>query len=165
MADDELRTADRGAPAIMRVSWDVALAAGLWWPFENAAILSERPAELHVNDRKLFHRGNDPAAVYRDGWRVYAWNGKAVPERWITEPETVPGASSPVSMRLFESTSNRASPSRRQRRGSARGPRRFPKPGLTLWCRARNDLPRALSIPQSRLSRATGPRTRGAGPR
>jgi hypothetical protein len=40
----------------------------------------------------LLHRGDGPAAVYRSGARVYAWQGKAVPERWILHPETVTSA-------------------------------------------------------------------------
>ena len=90
MADDEHRLSDREVPAAVRAAWDVAQAAGLWWPFENAVVFTDRPAELHVNERNLLHREDGPALVYRDGWRVYAWNGKAVPERWITQPESVP---------------------------------------------------------------------------
>ena len=30
--------------------------------------------------------------MFRDRWLVYAWNGKAVPERWILHPETVPAS-------------------------------------------------------------------------
>jgi hypothetical protein len=90
MADDERRVGDREVPPLLSAAWEVARSAGLWWPFENAAVMSERPGELHVNDRKLLHRGDGPATVYRDGWRVYAWNGKAVPERWILEPEKIP---------------------------------------------------------------------------
>ena len=69
---------------------DVARSSGLWWPFQNAVILSERPSELHVNERQLLHRGDGPALVFPDGWAAYAWNGKAGPERWIMEPEAVP---------------------------------------------------------------------------
>src|SRR5688500_17212071 len=90
MADDEHRLSDREVPAAVRAAWDVAQAAGLWWPFENAVVFTDRPAELHVNERNQLHREDGPALVYRDGWRVYAWNGKAVPERWITQPESVP---------------------------------------------------------------------------
>ena len=90
MADDEHRVGDREAPAIMRAAWDIARSSGMWWPFEHAAIMSDRPAELHVNEQKLLHREDGPAVTYRDGWRVYAWNGKAVPERWIMQTESVP---------------------------------------------------------------------------
>ena len=89
MADDEHRVADREPPAIMRAAWDVARSAGMWWGFENAVILSERPAALSVNDQRLLHRDDGPAVLYRDGWRVYAWNGKAVPEKWILQPDDV----------------------------------------------------------------------------
>jgi hypothetical protein len=90
MADDEHRVGDRVAPAIMAAAWDVARSSGMWWPFEHVAVMSERPAEIHVNDKYLLHRADGPAVVYRDGWNVYAWNGKAVPERWIMQPESVP---------------------------------------------------------------------------
>ena len=90
MADDEHLVGAGDAPPIMRAAWEVARSAGMWWPFEHGAILSDRPTELHLNDAKLLERGDGPAAVYPDGRRVYAWNGKAVPERWILEPEKVP---------------------------------------------------------------------------
>jgi len=90
MADDERLAGDRELPAIMHAAAEVARSAGLWWPFEHAAILCERPSELHLNDRHLLHRTDGPAAVFRDGWSVHAWNGKAVPENWIMHPDTVP---------------------------------------------------------------------------
>src|SRR4051812_40960020 len=74
----------------MAAAWEVARSSGMWWPFENVAILSDRPSDIHVNERKLLQRGDGPAATYRDGWLVYAWNGKAVPEKWILQPEAVP---------------------------------------------------------------------------
>jgi len=90
MADDEHRAGDREPPAIMTAAWDVARSAGMWWPFQNAVILSERPAEIHTNDRHLLHRTDGPAVVFRDGSRAFAWNGKAVPEQWIMHPTAVP---------------------------------------------------------------------------
>ena len=90
MADDEARVGNREAPPIMRAAWNVARSSGMWWPFEHVAIMSERPAELHLNDRFLLHRDDGPAAVYGDGWKVFAWNGKAVPERWIMDTAGVP---------------------------------------------------------------------------
>lgn len=89
MADDERQAGDREPPAILAAAWDVARSSGMWWPFENIAMLTERPVELHVDDRKLLHAPDGPAAVYRDGWRVYAWRGMALPERWVLEPETI----------------------------------------------------------------------------
>jgi hypothetical protein len=90
MAFDEHLVGEREPPALMSAAWDVARSAGLWWPFQNVAILSDRPSEIHLNEQRLLQNGDGPAAVYRDGWRVYAWNGKAVPERWIMDPASVP---------------------------------------------------------------------------
>jgi uncharacterized protein DUF6745 len=52
--------------------------------------MSDRPAELHVNQKYLLHRADGPAVVYRDGRNAFAWNGKAVPEKWIMQPDAVP---------------------------------------------------------------------------
>jgi hypothetical protein len=90
MADDEHRADGHEVPGVMAGAIEVARAAGLWWPFEQLVILSERPAVIHVNERHLLHNGDGVAIEYRDGWRVYAWNGKAVPERWIMDPASVP---------------------------------------------------------------------------
>ena len=89
-ADDEHRVGDRVAPPILRAAWDVARSSGLWWPFEHVAVMSDRPAEVHVNERYLLHRDDGPAVVHRDGWNVFAWNGKAVPEKWIMDVGSVP---------------------------------------------------------------------------
>lgn len=100
MADDDERIGNRSAPPFLAATFDVARSAGLWWPFENVVVFTERPAELHFNDQQLLHNAEGPAIVYRDGVRVYAWNGKAVPERWITEPDAVP----PKEYRGFDPT-------------------------------------------------------------
>ena len=93
MAHDEEQVGAAAPPPIMESSWDVARSSGMWWPFDHIAIMSERPAEIHVDEEKLLHRGDGPAVVFRDGWLVYAWKGKAVPERWILHPEvcSIPG--------------------------------------------------------------------------
>jgi hypothetical protein len=90
MADDEMRIGSREAPVVLAAAGDAARSLGMFWPFEDVAFLCDRPAELHVNDKQLVHNANGPAIVYRDGWKVFAWNGKAVPDRWITDPGSVP---------------------------------------------------------------------------
>ena len=90
MADDEHHIADREPPPLLRATSEIARSSGMWWAYDNAAIMCDRPSEIHVNERHLPHRVDGPAVVFRDGWHVYAWNGKAVPERWIMQPETVP---------------------------------------------------------------------------
>ena len=90
IADDEHRVVGREAPALLAAAWDIARSSGLWWPFENLAIASDRPSEVHVNEQFIPHREDGPAIVFRNGDRAFAWNGKAVPERWISEPASVP---------------------------------------------------------------------------
>jgi len=90
MADDEHRVGDREPPGLLAAAWEIARSSGMWWPFEGVAIMSDRPAELHVNQKYLLHRPDGPAVVFRDGRSAFAWNGKAVPQKWIMQPETVP---------------------------------------------------------------------------
>jgi hypothetical protein len=90
MAGDEKLVGTDEPPAVLEAAWEIAQSAGLWWPFANVAFLTDRPSEIHLNAQKLPHREDGPAIVYRDGWSVYAWNGKRVPREWIAETETVP---------------------------------------------------------------------------
>ena len=79
-------------PALLSAAWNVARSAGPWWPFQNLAVLTDRPTEIHVNERHLLHRGDGPAAIYRDGAKAYAWNGRSLPEQWILQPEAIPAS-------------------------------------------------------------------------
>jgi hypothetical protein len=88
MASDESAAAG-SAPPILRAAWEIAASAGLWWPFSGGVIFAERPSELHLDDNYLLHHADAAAAVFRDGTRVYAWHGLAVPEDWILHPEDV----------------------------------------------------------------------------
>ena len=92
MANDETAAAGGDAPPILRAAWTAARRTGPWWAFSGGAILSDRPAEIHTNPQALLHREDGPALVYRDGARVFAWNGLTVPEAWIMSPETLPSA-------------------------------------------------------------------------
>jgi hypothetical protein len=109
MADDEDAVGTGTPPAILRAAWTVARTSGLWWPFERAAVLTDRPTEVHVDDQGLLHLLDGPALVYRDGSEVYAWHGLTVPEGWIMHPETVP----PAELRGFDAGFRRYAESRR----------------------------------------------------
>jgi hypothetical protein len=91
MATDE-SAGSPDPPALLAAAWDLARSAGPWWAFENLAVLADRPSEIHVNERSLLHRGDGAAAVYRDGEKVYAWNGRSLPEKWILQPESIPSS-------------------------------------------------------------------------
>ena len=87
MADDEQENGTSTPPAILSAAWTIARSGGPWWPYDNAVVLTDRPAEIWVNERSLLHRGDGPAAVYQDGAPVYAGNGKPLPARWILQQQ------------------------------------------------------------------------------
>jgi len=90
MAMDEAALRPRPAPLLLQAAWTIARSVGPWSAWTNGAILSEHPSELHVNDDNRLHRTDGPAATYRDGWRVFAWEGYAMPEQWILDPSSAP---------------------------------------------------------------------------
>ncbi|MGI5156985.1 DUF6745 domain-containing protein [Microbispora sp. CA-102843] len=57
----------------------VARHAGWWWPYERVAIVTDRPAELHLDDMGRLHRAEGPALSYADGFALHAWHGMPVP--------------------------------------------------------------------------------------
>ncbi|WP_211266886.1 DUF6745 domain-containing protein [Nonomuraea candida] len=57
----------------------VAERAGWWWPYERVAIVTERPAELHLDDLGRLHRADGPALRHADGFALHAWHGMPVP--------------------------------------------------------------------------------------
>jgi|GEM_PF-490612 uncharacterized protein DUF6745 len=89
MATDEAEAASKAVPPLLAAAWGVARSAGLWWPFANAALFSDRPSEIHHDERYLLHRADGPAVVYRDDTKVYAWHGMSLREQWILHPETI----------------------------------------------------------------------------
>ncbi|TMR94875.1 DUF6745 domain-containing protein [Nonomuraea basaltis] len=62
----------------------VARSAGWWWPLRGAAVLTERPVELHLDVYGQPHHAYGPAVIYPDGFGVHVWRGSRVPEHVIT---------------------------------------------------------------------------------
>ncbi|HLK85834.1 MAG TPA: hypothetical protein VKT27_04945 [Candidatus Binataceae bacterium] len=90
MALDEVAFAGRTVPRLLPSAWTAARVAGpWWWPLTHSVVLSDRPVEMHLNEKLLLHRGGGPAMVYRDGIRIWAWNGRAMREEWIMQPESI----------------------------------------------------------------------------
>jgi hypothetical protein len=58
---------------------DAVAALGWWWPLAGAAVLTERPTELHVDRDRRLHRADGPAATWADGWSLCSWHGTGVP--------------------------------------------------------------------------------------
>jgi len=63
----------------------VARSAGWWWPLERAAVLSERPVELHRDNLGRLHHGEGAALSYPDGWAMYAWHSMPIPPELAAE--------------------------------------------------------------------------------
>ena len=90
MAADEVAATGREAPPVVAAVWRVARSGGGgWWPLANSVVISDRPAEIHLNKEYLLHREGGPAAVFRDGTQLWAWNGQAMREEWILHPESI----------------------------------------------------------------------------
>ncbi len=62
---------------------------GWFWPFGGAVIITEKPTELHRDNRNRLHNEKGMAVKYSDGWGVGVWYGTRV-ENWvITNPEQI----------------------------------------------------------------------------
>ncbi|MFC5899422.1 DUF6745 domain-containing protein [Streptomyces zhihengii] len=61
----------------------VARHAGWWWPYEDIAVICERPAELHRDEAGRLDRGDGPALAFPDGFALHAWRGMPVPAEFL----------------------------------------------------------------------------------
>jgi hypothetical protein len=70
---------------------DIAESCCWWTPYENICFVSNRPAEVHINDRRVLHNESGPAMLFRDGWPVWAIDGVhlgAKGEQIVMRPES-----------------------------------------------------------------------------
>ncbi|WP_406402252.1 DUF6745 domain-containing protein [Streptomyces uncialis] len=63
----------------------VARSAGWWWPYENVAVVCERPSALHRDEAGRLDRADGPALAYPDGFALYSWRGMPVPGEFLEE--------------------------------------------------------------------------------
>jgi hypothetical protein len=88
LSDDLMRAADG--------CMDTALSTCYWWPHRSFVVACERPQRLSLETpdpsqpfvRRLHHE-TDAAALWPDGWGIYAWHGVRVPAQVILAPETL----------------------------------------------------------------------------
>ena len=73
----------------MQGLWQVANSAGWVVPYEHVCWVSERPAEVHADQRARLHCVDGPALRYRDGWSVYAWKGAKLSTWMIETPNQI----------------------------------------------------------------------------
>lgn len=71
--------------AVDGVAW-VARAASWWWPFEDVAVVCDRPAVRSLDREGRLHAEDGPALAYRDGFAAYFWHGRLVPRWAVLEP-------------------------------------------------------------------------------
>lgn len=63
-------------------------AAGWWWPFQDVAVVCERPMAHRTDREGRLHAEDGPALAYRNGFSAYMWHGRPVP-RWVVAKPTV----------------------------------------------------------------------------
>ena len=69
---------------LTRLAWNCGWA----WLYEDVAILTEKPTEIHMKNGRL-HNENGPAVLYEDGFACYALNGVRFQDdmtKFITTP-------------------------------------------------------------------------------
>ncbi|MGW0183670.1 DUF6745 domain-containing protein [Nocardia sp. NPDC003345] len=76
---------DAGAGSALEGLAAVAREAGWWWPYENLAVIAERPTALHRDEAGRLDRADGPAVGYADGFALYAWRGMPVPGEFLAE--------------------------------------------------------------------------------
>ncbi|GEL17668.1 DUF6745 domain-containing protein [Pseudonocardia asaccharolytica] len=54
-------------------------AVGWWWPMRDVAVLTDRPTQLHRDERGRLHREGGPAVAYADGWALHYRHGTPHP--------------------------------------------------------------------------------------
>ncbi|NUP52915.1 MAG: hypothetical protein HOW97_37165 [Catenulispora sp.] len=64
----------------------VARSAGWWWPFEDMAVVCERPAVRRLDREGRLHAEDGPALAFPDGFAAYFWHGRLVPRWAVLEP-------------------------------------------------------------------------------
>jgi hypothetical protein len=82
----ERETTGREIPAEWVAASDLARATDGWLLLGGAALLLERPVEIHDNPRYRPHRADGPALVFADGFMAWARDGLALPREAIESP-------------------------------------------------------------------------------
>jgi hypothetical protein len=92
IAEDEefAQTTGAAVPPAIAAAWDLARSVSVCWVFEGAGVLLERPAELRLSSEMLLHCDDGPAGAFRDGTKMWAWNGMISNEAYILHPEDIP---------------------------------------------------------------------------
>lgn len=79
----------RGRPAWWAPLRELIRAGGWLWPFDQVALLVERPSFSAYDEEDRLHAEEAAALRYPDGRLVYFWQGEVVPERAIKAPKSL----------------------------------------------------------------------------
>lgn len=66
----------------------VARSAGWWWAYDDFAVITERPCLLRRDQNGALHAESGMALRYPDGWGLFSWHGRTVPE-WVIEAPAI----------------------------------------------------------------------------
>jgi hypothetical protein len=68
--------------------WDnIGKSCNWWYPYENICFISDRPKEIHKNERGQLHKEGSPALLFRDSYCLWMLNGVSVPKYLVETPE------------------------------------------------------------------------------
>jgi hypothetical protein len=70
---------------LFKIDEDLIKSCGWVWWHENVLAISDRPKEIHLDDRGRLHSLVGPSISYRDGWCLYHSHGTSVPAEWIED--------------------------------------------------------------------------------
>lgn len=57
--------------------------------FENAVFVCEKPISIKVNENKVLHSRNSASVEFKDGFKIYTWNGRMIPDYFIENPDKI----------------------------------------------------------------------------
>ncbi len=66
--------------------WDLGKHSSWVYPYQNTAVLSEKPEKISVDKAGKIHCDNGPCVLYRDGFSVYGLNGVRVTKEIVETP-------------------------------------------------------------------------------
>jgi len=79
-------TFDKEKQSVIKIMEDLCKYTSLVYPFQNFCMVLRKPIEINLNDNHQIHCEDGPAIEYRDGYRIWALDGRVVPE-WMVKEE------------------------------------------------------------------------------
>lgn len=68
---------------------EIAKNGHWWWPFDNGAIMCERPTCIHTEPEGRLHCSTGPAIHYPDNFSLFSYKGTQVSEQAILNPRSI----------------------------------------------------------------------------